>query len=168
MALERAVLPNSPEPGTSHAEWTAALEGGGTLMTSPITRRRSSSRPARRESRSARPSLAKRRPMTVVVEGIEQATRSVTVKKPDGTYEIFMPREIKRFDTLKAGDRITATYYDNVVLQLRPPGSNPPTARRTRSREPTAAMRSPRRTSAPSRRRLPRSMRRSRRLRLRA
>src|SRR5688500_3132764 len=64
--------------------------------------------------------------MTVVVEGIEQATRSVTVKKPDGTYEIFnMPREIKRFDTLKVGDRITATYYDNVVLQLRPPGSKP-------------------------------------------
>ena len=64
--------------------------------------------------------------MTVVVEGIEKATRSVTVKKPDGTYEIFnMPREIKRFDTLKVGDRITATYYDNVVLQLRPPGSKP-------------------------------------------
>ena len=62
--------------------------------------------------------------MTVVVEGIEKATRSVTVKKPDGTYEIFsMPKEIKRFDTLKVGDRITATYYDNVVLQLRPPGS---------------------------------------------
>ena len=62
--------------------------------------------------------------MTVVVEGIEKSTRSVTVKKPDGTYEVFsMPKEVKRFDTLKVGDRITATYYDNFVLQLRPPGS---------------------------------------------
>jgi hypothetical protein len=64
--------------------------------------------------------------MTVVVEGIERSTRSVTVKLPDGTYEIFnMPKEIKRFDTLQVGDRITATYYENIVLQLRPPGSKP-------------------------------------------
>ena len=64
--------------------------------------------------------------MTVVVEGIERSTRSVTVKLPDGTYEIFnMPKEIKRFDTLQVGDHITATYYENVVLQLRPPGSKP-------------------------------------------
>ena len=64
--------------------------------------------------------------MTVVVEGIERSTRSVTVKLPDGTYEIFnMPKEVKRFDTLKVGDRINATYYENIVLQLRPPGSKP-------------------------------------------
>jgi hypothetical protein len=62
--------------------------------------------------------------MTVVVEGIEQSTRSVTVRKPDGSHEMFnMPKEIKRFDTLKVGDRISATYYDNVVLQLKQPGS---------------------------------------------
>jgi hypothetical protein len=62
--------------------------------------------------------------MTVVVEAIEKSTRSVTVRKPDGSHEIFsMPPEIKRFDTLKVGDRITASYYDNVVLQLRPPGA---------------------------------------------
>ena len=47
----------------------------------------------------------------------------MTLKKPDGNYEVFaVPAGIKRFDTLKIGDKITATYYENIVLQLKAPG----------------------------------------------
>ena len=62
--------------------------------------------------------------MTVTVEALEQASREVTVKKPDGTYEVlYFPPTIKRFDTLKIGDKITARYYENMVLQLKPAGA---------------------------------------------
>jgi hypothetical protein len=61
--------------------------------------------------------------LTLTVEAIEQSTRTVTVKKEDGTYDVlYVPPEIKRFDTLKIGDTIHARYYENVVLQLKAPG----------------------------------------------
>lgn len=61
--------------------------------------------------------------VTVTVEAIERASRELTVKKTDGTYEqVYVPTEIKRFDTLKVGDRITARYYETVVLRLKAPG----------------------------------------------
>jgi hypothetical protein len=61
--------------------------------------------------------------MTATVESIETASRNVTVKKPDGTYEVFyVPSGIKKFDTLKIGDKVTARYYENVVLQVKAPG----------------------------------------------
>jgi hypothetical protein len=61
--------------------------------------------------------------VTVSVEAIEQSRREVTVKKPDGTYDVFyMPSSIKRFDTLKVGDKITARYYETIVLRLKAPG----------------------------------------------
>ena len=60
--------------------------------------------------------------LTVSVEAIDHANRTVTAKKPDGTYEMFyMPTSIRRFDTLKVGDKITAKYYENMVLQLKAP-----------------------------------------------
>lgn len=63
------------------------------------------------------------RTVTATVEAIEGARREVTVKKPDGTYEVFyVSPEIKRFDTLKVGDRITARYYETIVLHLKAPG----------------------------------------------
>ena len=62
--------------------------------------------------------------VTVSVEAIAQPTREVTVKKPDGTYEVlYFPPTIKRFDTLKVGDKISARYYENIVLQLKAPGA---------------------------------------------
>jgi Cu/Ag efflux protein CusF len=64
------------------------------------------------------------RTVTATVEAIERSTRVVTVKKEDGTHDVlYMPAAIKRFDTLKIGDKITAKYYETVVLQLKAPGS---------------------------------------------
>ena len=60
---------------------------------------------------------------TATVEAIEASTREVTLKKSDGTYTVArVGKEIKRFDTLKIGDKITARYYDNIVLRLKAPG----------------------------------------------
>jgi hypothetical protein len=62
--------------------------------------------------------------VTATVEAIDHGNRSVTVKKPDGTYEAFyVPEGIKRFETLKIGDKVTAKYYENVVLQVHRPGA---------------------------------------------
>jgi len=61
--------------------------------------------------------------VTATVEAIERGSREVTVKKPDGQYEVFYaPDTMKRFDTLKIGDKITATYYENLILRLKQPG----------------------------------------------
>jgi hypothetical protein len=60
---------------------------------------------------------------TATVEAIERGSRQVTVKKTDGTYEeLYIPQDLKRFDTLKVGDKITARYYENLVLRLKAPG----------------------------------------------
>jgi hypothetical protein len=62
--------------------------------------------------------------VTATVEAIEAKNREVTVKKPDGTYEVFyVPSGIKRFDTLKIGDTVTAKYYENMVVSVKAPGT---------------------------------------------
>jgi hypothetical protein len=61
--------------------------------------------------------------VTATVEAIERSTREVTLKKPDGTYTVVTaPPEMKRFDELKVGDKITVRYYENVVIRLKAPG----------------------------------------------
>jgi len=64
--------------------------------------------------------------VTASVESIDVSNRSVTVKKADGTYEVlYVPAGVKRFDTLKVGDKVSARYYENVVLTLQKPGETP-------------------------------------------
>ncbi len=60
---------------------------------------------------------------TGVVEAVEASTRTVTLKKPDGTFvSTVAGPDIKRFSEIKVGDKITARYYDNVVVRLKRPG----------------------------------------------
>ncbi len=57
------------------------------------------------------------------IVAIEQGTRTVTVKNDKGIYETLQAGpEIKRFSELKVGDKITARYFDNVVVRLKKPG----------------------------------------------
>ena len=60
---------------------------------------------------------------TLTIEAIDFATREVTAKKADGTYQsLYVPASIKRFDSLKIGDKVSVKYYENLVLQVKKPG----------------------------------------------
>jgi Cu/Ag efflux protein CusF len=62
---------------------------------------------------------------TGVVQAIDPSTRTVTIKKADGTVvSTVAGPEIKRFEEVKVGDTITARYYENIVLRLKQPGES--------------------------------------------
>ena len=62
---------------------------------------------------------------TGTVEAIEAATRTVTLKKPDGTFVTTVAGpDIKRFAEIKVGDKVTARYYENVVVRVKQPGES--------------------------------------------
>ena len=61
--------------------------------------------------------------VTVTIEAIDQSTRTMTVKDAQGVYETLeVPPAFTRFKELKVGDKITARYYENVVVRLKKPG----------------------------------------------
>ncbi len=61
--------------------------------------------------------------VAATVEAIERSSRSLTLKGPDDKLmTITVPADVKRFDALKVGDTITAMYYENIVLRVKPPG----------------------------------------------
>ena len=61
--------------------------------------------------------------ITATVEAIEASTRTVTLKGPKGNYlDIVVPDTVTKFDAIKVGDKITATYYENLVVRLKHPG----------------------------------------------
>ena len=60
---------------------------------------------------------------TGVVEAIDAATRKVTIRKADGTVVTTVAGpEITRFAEVKVGDKITARYYDTLILRVKQPG----------------------------------------------
>ena len=60
---------------------------------------------------------------TAIVEAIDAATRTVTLKKPDGSFvSVVAGPDIKRFAEVKVGDKVTARYYENVVIRLKRAG----------------------------------------------
>lgn len=62
--------------------------------------------------------------LSATVEAIEQSTRSVTVRKSDGTdVTFYVPPSMTRFDQLKVGDKINAKYYDTIVISVQDPNS---------------------------------------------
>jgi len=64
--------------------------------------------------------------VTATVEAVEASTRSLTLKGPKGNYTtIIVPKTVTRFEEIKVGDTLKATYYDNVVLRLRGPNEPP-------------------------------------------
>jgi len=60
--------------------------------------------------------------VTATIEAIDASTRSLTVKNDKGIYETIQVPDMKRFSELKVGDKVTARYYDNVVVRLKKPG----------------------------------------------
>ena len=62
---------------------------------------------------------------TAVVEAIDAPTRTVTLKKPDGTFTtVTAGPEIKRFAEVKVGDKVTAKFYENLIVRLKAPGES--------------------------------------------
>jgi Cu/Ag efflux protein CusF len=61
---------------------------------------------------------------TATVKAIDQATRSITLRMENGDEETFTASpEVTRFNQLKTGDTIKATYYESVVFEVRKPGA---------------------------------------------
>jgi hypothetical protein len=78
---------------------------------------------ARTATAQAKSVTTKMRTETATVEAIEAASRTLTLKKPDGTFvTIVAGPDIKRFDEIKVGDKVNARYYENVVVRLKKPG----------------------------------------------
>jgi len=64
--------------------------------------------------------------VTAKVEAIELQSRTLSLKKADGTYTTFVvPEAYERFPAIKVGDTVTARYYDNVVFRKLNPGEKP-------------------------------------------
>jgi Cu/Ag efflux protein CusF len=61
--------------------------------------------------------------ITATVEAIDATTRTLTVRGPEGNLvPIMVPRAVERFSEIKVGDSITARYYDNIIIRLKPAG----------------------------------------------
>ena len=60
---------------------------------------------------------------TATVEAIEASSRTITLKKPDGTFvQTVAGPDIKRFAEIKVGDKVNARFYENVVVRMKRPG----------------------------------------------
>jgi hypothetical protein len=61
--------------------------------------------------------------VSATVEAVEQGSRMLTFKGPKGELRtVKVPENVKRFSEIKVGDKITATYYDNITLRVKQPG----------------------------------------------
>ena len=61
--------------------------------------------------------------VTATVEAIDAARRTLTLKGPKGNYvDVVAPESVEKFSAIKVGDKITAKYYENIVLRLKQPG----------------------------------------------
>ena len=57
------------------------------------------------------------------IETIDKAKRAMNIKTADGKFvAVNVPESVKRFDELKVGDKIKATYNNNVIVRLKPAG----------------------------------------------
>jgi hypothetical protein len=57
------------------------------------------------------------------IETIDQNTRAMNIKTADGMFvAVNVPESVYRFNELKVGDKVKATYNNNVMVRLKPPG----------------------------------------------
>lgn len=64
---------------------------------------------------------------TAVIEAIDATNRLITLKNDAGLVEtIYAGPDVRRFNELKVGDKVTFRYYESVVYAIQPPGAKPP------------------------------------------
>jgi hypothetical protein len=57
------------------------------------------------------------------IETIDKDKRAMNIKTADGTFvAVNAPESVIRFDQLKVGDKVKATYNNNVIVRLKPAG----------------------------------------------
>ena len=57
------------------------------------------------------------------VESIDHDKHVMNIKAADGTFQtVDVPANVKRFDELKVGDKVSVTYNNTVLAKLKPPG----------------------------------------------
>ena len=62
---------------------------------------------------------------TGTIEAIDASSRTLTLKKPDGTFVTTVAGpDIKRLEELKLGDTINVRYYENLVIRVKRPGES--------------------------------------------
>ena len=62
---------------------------------------------------------------TGTIEAIEASTRTVTLKKADGTFVTTVAGpDITRFAELQLGDTVNVRYYENVIIRVKRPGES--------------------------------------------
>jgi Cu/Ag efflux protein CusF len=67
--------------------------------------------------------------VTATIQAIDHANRLITLKGEDGEVEtIVAGPEVKRFDELKVGDKVTFRYYESLVYRIARPGDPAPPA----------------------------------------
>ena len=60
------------------------------------------------------------------VEAVDHKNRTVTLRMKDGkVVTLDVPKEAMRFDQVKVGEPVMASYYDRVSLRLKPAGEPP-------------------------------------------
>ena len=67
--------------------------------------------------------------VTATVEAIDKTNRLVTLKGESGKLvTVEVDTAVRRFNQLKVGDRIRATYYESLAINVRKPGDPAPKA----------------------------------------
>jgi hypothetical protein len=57
------------------------------------------------------------------IETIDQGKRAMNIRIADGTFvAVNVPESVQRFNEFKVGDMVRATYNNNVMVRVKPPG----------------------------------------------
>ena len=56
---------------------------------------------------------------TATVSAVDKATRTITLKGPERTFDVVAGDEVRNFDQIKIGDRVTARYAEALSLELK-------------------------------------------------
>jgi len=62
------------------------------------------------------------------IEAIKPDTRELTVKVDGQLHTFAVEKDVKRFNELKVGDKLTAAYHEAVLMEVRKPGAPKPRA----------------------------------------
>src|SRR5262245_33923016 len=61
------------------------------------------------------------RTASATVENVDLASRRVTLRDSKGELRtVTVPEKVTRLAEIKAGDTVKATYYDNIILRVKP------------------------------------------------